>query len=535
MKPAGSLSTTPRVLPLVQAPPTVERLRKNRPDWSKKSEPSIGYFELDNKSELTDVMTLTGYKVHQQTNLVDQYRIAFNEYREASDSLGDESDDELDDSDGWEDEYRPRRSHHHWQGRWDFITAILTYNCNWAVLWRLPYMILTLGGGTFLLLVVLQSLVFGLPILLLESSIGQLTRSGPVRAMERMCTVSQGLGIAMSLLTLLTSVYHTVILAWALKLGVSSANVPLLWIKCDQIWNDNTTCVENTRLGQGQERQRLQTNQLTGIVPALNLQNYYEDSPAEQYFYKRLLDSDYSQAASFLNIRGEIAACLFVIWLWTYFCIWKRRKTSQISRQLIMATLYLFMLFPLVKFCLDQGDFQLTRQYLTPRLSDLGNVGLWISSLGFVCNLYGLGFGVPMELAASNSFTNRNLILDVIIIILVSLFLVTFVGFTVIVGASTIANTKNIDISDLGYNVETVFMVFLHSFSDLPFAQLHLLLFFSIFLMVGLSTVFFQLDLVISALQDNFWKCLNKYFKSREVLSSKNDVSELLMIWRYFQ
>ena len=136
-----------------------------------------------------------------------------------------------------------------------------------------------------------------------------------------------------------------------------------------------------------------------------------------------------------------------------------------------------------------------------------------------------------MELAASNSFTNRNLILDVIIIILVSLFLVTFVGFTVIVGASTIANTKNIDISDLGYNVETVFMVFLHSFSDLPFAQLHLLLFFSIFLMVGLSTVFFQLDLVISALQDNFWKCLNKYFKSREVLSSKKDVSEVLMIW----
>ena len=527
MQTAGSLSTPPkvnRVIPLVQCPPTVERVRRNQADWWKKSEPSIGYFEGDNKSELTEVMTLKGYRVHQQTNLVDQYRIAVNEYREASDSLADDSDDDLEDSDGWVEDYRPRRSHHHWQGRYDFIFSVLTYNCNWATLWRLPYMILTLGGGTFLLLVFIQSLLFGLPILLLECSIGQLTRSGPVRAMERMCTLSQGVGMAMSLLSLLTSIYHTVILAWDLKLLVSSANVPLLWTNCHQIWNDNTTCVGHQVPVNERQRLhwRLQTHQLKGIVPALNLQNYYEDSPAEQFFYKRLLDSDYSQTSSFLNIRGEIAACLFVIWLWTYFCIWKRRKTSQISRQLSMALLYLFMLFPLVKFCLEDGDFQLSRQYIVPRFSHLGNVGLWCCSLGFVCNLYGLGFGVPMELAASNSFSNRHLILDVFIIVLVSLVLVTFVGLTFILGASAIASSKNIEISDLGYNVETVFIVILHTFSDLPFAQLHLLLFFSIFLIVGLSTVFFQLDLVISALQDNFWKCLNKYFKSREVLSGSN-------------
>ena len=124
-----------------------------------------------------------------------------------------------------------------------------------------------------------------------------------------------------------------------------------------------------------------------------------------------------------------------------------------------------------------------------------------------------------MELAASNTFTNRKLILDVFIVVFISLVLAATVSFTVILGASKIAKAKNIQISDLGYNVETVFIVFIHAFSDLPFAQLHLLLFFSIFLMVGLSTLFFQLDLVISAIQDNFWRSLNKYLKSREVLS----------------
>ena len=507
-----------RVTPLVQCPPSVERIRRNQTDWWKKSEPSIGYFELDTKSDLTDSLTLKGYKIHQQTVLVNEYRIGLEEYREASDSLSDDSDDDLEDSDGYEDDYRPRRSHHHWEGRYEFILSLLTYNCNWTIIWRLPYMMLTLGGGSFLLLVLLQSLVFGLPLLLLESSIGQLTRSGPVRAMERMCTLSQGLGIAMSFLSLLTSVYNSVLLAWALRLLASSANVPLVWTGCNQIWNDNSTCVLYER-DDPTEKHKLQTNELKGIVPALNLQNYFEDSPAEQYFYRRLLDSDFSQPASFLNIRGEIAACLFVIWLWTYFCIWKRRKTSQISRQLHMVGLYLFILVPLVIFCLEGGDLQLSQQFLVPRLSHLQNVGLWCSSLGFVCNLYGLGFGVPMELAASNTFTNRKLILDVFIVVFLSLVLAATVGFTVILGASKIAKTKNIQISDLGYNVETVFLVFIQAFSDLPFAQLHLLVFFSIFLMVGLSTLFFQLDLVISAIQDNFWRSLNKYLKSREVLS----------------
>ena len=70
MQTAGSLSTPPkvnRVIPLVQCPPTVERVRRNQADWWKKSEPSIGYFELDTKSDLTDVATLKGYKVFSPT------------------------------------------------------------------------------------------------------------------------------------------------------------------------------------------------------------------------------------------------------------------------------------------------------------------------------------------------------------------------------------------------------------------------------------------------------------------------------------
>ena len=86
-------------------------------------------------------------------------------------------------------------------------------------------------------------------------------------------------------------------------------------------------------------------------------------------------------------------------------------------------------------------------------------------------------------------------------------------------GAGNIAASKNIEINDLGYNIDAVFIVYIHMLSGMPFPQLFLIAFFTIFLTVGLSTQFFQMDLVISAIQDNFWTNLNKYFKSREILS----------------
>ena len=91
-------------------------------------------------------------------------------------------------------------------------------------------------------------------------------------------------------------------------------------------------------------------------------------------------------------------------------------------------------------------------------------------------------------------------------------------------------------VEDLEYGVETVFIVYLHLLTKLPMPQVlqvqtydgllttfpykvFLISFFCLFLMVGLATQFFQIDLIISAIHDNFWTKLNKYLKSREILS----------------
>jgi hypothetical protein len=57
------------------------------------------------------------------------------------------------------------------------------------------------------------------------------------------------------------------------------------------------------------------------------------------------------------------------------------------------------------------------RDLLQPRREQLLSPRLWLAGAGYTCQLFGLGQGVPIELAARNSFDQRHLTRDVVIIV----------------------------------------------------------------------------------------------------------------------
>ena len=124
-----------------------------------------------------------------------------------------------------------------------------------------------------------------------------------------------------------------------------------------------------------------------------------------------------------------------------------------------------------------------------------------------------------MELAASNPFNYEYLWRDILIQVVVGVILSLSVGFTITIHAAKIALAKDIEIGDIGYNIESLFLIIMDGLSTNGLPQVCLILFFIFFFNISLTTLLFQLDLVISALQDNFWKVLNKYLKAREILS----------------
>ena len=82
-----------------------------------------------------------------------------------------------------------------------------------------------------------------------------------------------------------------------------------------------------------------------------------------------------------------------------------RTFVDSSSRQLQLAALYLFLLFPLVKFSLEQPSVAAAARLLSPRAEDLRNVRVWCCGLGYVCNLYGLGLELQTNLCEDRSFT----------------------------------------------------------------------------------------------------------------------------------
>ena len=67
-----------------------------------------------------------------------------------------------------------------WSSQTIFIIASIAGVVGLGNIWRFPYMVGQNGGGTFIVAYAICILAIGLPIMILESSAGNLTERGPV-------------------------------------------------------------------------------------------------------------------------------------------------------------------------------------------------------------------------------------------------------------------------------------------------------------------------------------------------------------------
>merc|ERR1712156_350490 len=77
----------------------------------------------------------------------------------------------------------------------------------------------------------------GIPLLLMELSVGQYTRRGPIAALGKMCPILQGAGLATVIISFWLCTYYNVIISWSMFYLVNSFADPLPWVSCDNWWN----------------------------------------------------------------------------------------------------------------------------------------------------------------------------------------------------------------------------------------------------------------------------------------------------------
>jgi len=103
-----------------------------------------------------------------------------------------------------------------WSSHWIFILACIGSAVGLGNIWRFPYITGLHGGGSFILLYILAVLLIGIPLLLVELSVGKTLRTSAVGAFKKMLKkywwfVLFPLGLALTVLS-----YYLVVMGWTL-------------------------------------------------------------------------------------------------------------------------------------------------------------------------------------------------------------------------------------------------------------------------------------------------------------------------------
>ena len=122
--------------------------------------------------------------------------------------------------------------------RWGIILAGLGMAVGTGNLWRFPRIVAQYGSGAFMLVWLLFLFLWGIPLLVIEMSIGKKARKGVVGSfVELMGEKHAWMGTFIAFVTAAITFYYTVVTGWCLKYFVATLFQGLIHKNPPQFWN----------------------------------------------------------------------------------------------------------------------------------------------------------------------------------------------------------------------------------------------------------------------------------------------------------
>lgn len=110
-----------------------------------------------------------------------------------------------------------------------FILAAIGSAIGLGNFWRFPYLTYKYGGAAFFFPYIMCLLFMGIPLLLMELSLGQKFQRGDVSVFRGIHPRLAGIGLVSVLSAYIISWYYNVIISWAVVYLVASFKNPLPW------------------------------------------------------------------------------------------------------------------------------------------------------------------------------------------------------------------------------------------------------------------------------------------------------------------
>ncbi|XP_060792228.1 sodium-dependent proline transporter [Neoarius graeffei] len=364
-----------------------------------------------------------------------------------------------------------------WGGKYEFLLSCVGYCVGLGNVWRFPYLCYRNGGGVFLIPYFIMLFFTGMPLFLMELSLGQYGAAGPI-TVWKCCPLLKGIGIGMLCVSTLVSLYYNVIIAWTFYYLGSSFQSPLPW-SCDAIANA-ALCTNNTNVTHSLSASEVFWNErVLGVVNSQGL-----DDPGP--------------------VRWQLALCLLAAWVIIFLCILKGIHSSGKVVYVTATFPYFVLIVLIIRGATLEGSLQGVAFYLTPVWERLANAQVWNDAASQIFYSLGIGVGGLLSMASYNRFDN-NVIRDALVITIGNCATSFFAGFAIFSILGHMAWRKGVpveQVADTGPGL--AFVAYPEALALLPGSVFWAILFFLMLFMLGVDTLFGNMEGITTAVLDEF-------------------------------
>ncbi len=362
-----------------------------------------------------------------------------------------------------------------WGTRGGFVLAAVGSAVGLGNLWGFPYKLYSYGGGAFLIPYIIAMFCIGVPMLILEFSLGHFTQRAAPNAFARCNKKLEFVGWWGVILGFVIITYYPTILAYCLS---------FMWYSIESIVRDTPL----PWAGEGVE----------GVENAKN------------FFYDTYLG--YHKDSALGGFQWHIFGMLLGAWVLMYFCIFRGVKLVGKIVWITVPLPFLVLVVLTVRGLTLPGSMEGLVYYLDPTWSELAKPTTWRFAFGQVFFSLSLAFGVMVTYA---SFLHRKSdINNNASIIALSDFATSFIGGLAIfatLGGMAYASQQagsSIGVGDVvAKGPGLAFVAFPYALAQLPGAAWWSLIFFFMLITLGIDSAFSITESVLAGIVDKTgWK-----------------------------
>uniref|UniRef100_A0AAR2KHI2 Transporter n=1 Tax=Pygocentrus nattereri TaxID=42514 RepID=A0AAR2KHI2_PYGNA len=374
-----------------------------------------------------------------------------------------------------------------WSSKVEFLLAVAGQIIGLGNVWRFPYLCYKNGGGVFFIPYVVFLFACGIPLFLLEISLGQYTSQGSITCWRKICPLFEGLGYGSQVVVLYSSIYYIIILAWAFFYLFSSFSSQLPWASCSNAWNTGDLYVK---------RKILMFSRVNSSIVLNNT--------SQNVFYRRRVLNITGSVYELGSVRWELALCLLLAWVICYFCVWKGVKSTGKVVYFTATFPYVMLLVLLVRGLTLPGAVDGILFYLYPDPTRLTDPQVWMDAGTQIFYSYAICIGCLTALGSYNKY-NNNCYKDCVYLCMLNSGTSFVAGFAIFSVLGFMAYEQGTDISTVAESGPGLaFIAYPRAVAMMPIPQLWAICFFIMIILLGLDSEFVGLEALMTAITDMY-------------------------------